>query len=389
MATATIYNIVDVLKAAFPTGAPLHTPVLDGNEQDYLNQCVESTYVSSVGKFVDQFEELFAKTVGAKHAVATCSGTAALHICLRLCEVKPDDEVLLPALTFVATANAVLHCGAIPHFVDVSQDTYGIDSHSLRNYLQSATKIIDNTCVNINTGRAIKAIVPVHVFGCTVDMDPVVEVAKEFHLKVIEDAAEALGSMYKDHHVGTLSDISAFSFNGNKIVTAGGGGAIVTNNEKLAKIAKHITTTAKISHPWEYIHDQQGFNYRMPNINAALACAQLERLDQFIKNKNFLYQQYLELFAPIPSASIFCAPDFCTPNHWLINLVLEDDIAPYQQELLENLCEQKIQARPPWRCLHKLDFLKSCPHMDLPVSEKLQGNTISLPSSSHQKLQLD
>ena len=298
-------QIVDAVRSVVGPGpAALHEPSFGGNEWSYVKECLDSTFVSSVGKFVDRFEDDLARFTGAKYAVAVVNGTAALHIAMRMVGVVAGDEVLVPALTFVATANAVTYCGATPHFVDCEESTLGMDASALRDYLGSIARISEGACINRSTGRIIRAVVPMHAFGNPLDIEVLMEVAREFHLTVIEDAAESLGSYVAGRHTGTFGTIGTLSFNGNKTVTTGGGGALITDDSGLAKLAKHLTTTAKMPHRWEYFHDQIGFNYRMPNINAALGCAQLEQLPGFLDSKRRLFERYKSAFAHIPEVRL-------------------------------------------------------------------------------------
>lgn len=290
-------QITEAIRSVVGSGPKaLHEPTFSGNEWEYLKECLDSTFVSSVGKFVDRFEYDLAQYTNAKYVVATVNGTAALHIALKLAGVIQGDEVLIPALTFVATANAVAYCNATPHFVDSEESTLGIDVGKLRRYLLDHTTIIAGQCVNTISGRIIRAVVPMHTFGHPVDMDGLIDLASEFKLSVVEDAAESLGSTFKGKHTGTLGRLGALSFNGNKTITTGGGGAILTNDPELARRAKHLTTTAKLTHAWEYRHDEVGYNYRMPNINAALGCAQLEQLPQLLKSKRDLFSRFQSSF---------------------------------------------------------------------------------------------
>jgi aminotransferase in exopolysaccharide biosynthesis len=270
----------------------LHEPTFAGNEWLYVKECLDSTYVSSVGKFVDRFEADLTAYTGAKHAVAVVNGTAALHVALLLAGVKANDEVLVSALTFVATANAISYCGATPHFVDSEDTTLGIATAKLREYLGAHTQQVNSQCVNISTGRVIRAIVPMHTFGHPGDIDGLLAVARDFNIVLVEDAAESLGSTYQGQHTGTFGLVGTLSFNGNKTITTGGGGAILTNDSDIARRAKHITTTAKVPHAWEFIHDEIGFNYRLPNLNAALGCAQLEQLPDKLIAKRMLFNRY-------------------------------------------------------------------------------------------------
>ena len=293
-------EVVDAIRSALGPGpAELHEPSFTGNEWIYLKECLDSTYVSSVGKFVDRFEFDLAKFTGAKYAVAVVNGTAALHIALKLAGVKADDEVLMPALTFVATANAVAYCNATPHFVDSEEVTLGIDSVKLRNYLKINTEQQSGQCINRITGRVIRALVPMHVFGHPADLNGLLAVAKDFNITLVEDAAESLGSYYHGQHTGTFGLLGALSFNGNKTITAGGGGAILTNDVALARHAKHLTTTAKLPHSWDFRHNEIGYNYRLPNLNAALGCAQLEQLSTKLIAKKELFQRYKLAFQQV------------------------------------------------------------------------------------------
>jgi len=291
-------NIVDFIKKLYTTNdfIPLHQPRFIGNEKKYLIDCIDSTFVSSVGKYVDTFEEEFAKTVGSKYAIATVNGTAALHISLLLAGVKRDDEVITQPLTFIATCNAISYCGAKPIFIDVDLDTMGLSPNSLEEFLKTNCEIKENKCVNKTTRKIIKACVPMHTFGHPCRIVEIKNICDKWNITLVEDAAESLGSYYKNKHTGTFGKLGAFSFNGNKIITSGGGGVIVTDDEALARKAKHITTTAKIPHPYEYVHDEIGYNYRLPNINAALLVAQLEQLDKFLEDKRDLTKQYEDFF---------------------------------------------------------------------------------------------
>ena len=298
-----------MLPSSAPSGTPngmlaLHEPVFAGNEIAYLEECIKSTFVSSVGKFVDRFESMLEEVTGAKRAIAVVNGTAALHACFRLAGVEPGDEVISPALTFIATTNAIAYCGASPHFVDSSFKTLGwMRRRSAPASMRSRNAAADGT-INRETGRRIAAIAPMHTFGHPVDMDEIVAIARHWDIPVVEDAAESLGSTYKGHAVGSQARLAALSFNGNKIVTTGGGGAILTNDEELGRRAKHITTTAKLPHKWAFVHDEIGFNYRLPNLNAALGCAQLEQLDGFLASKRRLAAAYDRAFAGVPGVAL-------------------------------------------------------------------------------------
>jgi len=361
---------------------PLHEPLFRGNEWIYTKECLDTGWVSSVGKFVDQFEAELATYTGVKKAVAVVNGTAALHICLLLAGVKNNDEVLIPALTFVATANAVTYCGAVPHFVDCDEKTLGVDPVKLENYLKKFSEIRADGCYNPQTGRRIKAVVPMHTFGHPVDLDRLAEVCKTFGLELVEDAAESLGSFYKGKHTGNHGRISAISFNGNKIITTGGGGAILTNDDELGLVAKHITTTAKTPHRWAFKHDMTGYNYRMPNINAAMGCAQLEQISCYLEAKRMLAEQYCEAFKNVSGITVFTEPTDCSSNYWLNTLLLDSINLNLRDELLTATNEAGIMTRPVWTPMHKLPMYASCPRMDLSVTEDLEQRLINIPSSA-------
>ena len=361
---------------------PLHSPTFEGNEIKYVTDCIESTFVSSVGKYVNKLEEMLQEYTGSKYAVVTVNGTAALHVSLLLCDVTKEDEVLMPALTFIATANAVSYIGAMPHFVEVNEETLGVDARKLEKYLSEISVMRNGECFNKESGKRIKAIVPMHTFGHPVDMDSLTEVAQKYNIDVVEDAAESLGSFYKGKHTGNQSKISAISFNGNKIITTGGGGAILTNDENLAKKAKHITTTAKIPHKWEFNHDMIGFNYRMPALNAALGVAQMEQMDKFVEVKRALAERYIEAFKDIEGVRIFNEPEYAKSNYWLNALVLEKGYEGVRDELLELTNASGVMTRPVWNLMSKLEIFSSCPKMDLSTSESLEKRVINIPSAA-------
>jgi aminotransferase in exopolysaccharide biosynthesis len=361
----------------------LHEPTFAGNEWEYLKECLASTFVSSVGKFVDRFEHDLAQYTGAKYAVATVNGTAALHIALKLAGVIQNDEVLIPALTFVATANAVAYCNAVPHFVDSEESTLGIDVAKLRRYLVDITRIADGQCVNTLTGGIVRAVVPMHTFGHPVDMDGLIDLASEFKLVLVEDAAESLGSTYKGKHTGTFGKLGVLSFNGNKTITTGGGGAILTNDPELARRAKHLTTTAKLPHAWEYRHDEVGFNYRMPNINAALGCAQLEQLPQLLKSKRELFSRYQEAFNKVDGVQLMSEPNGCLSNYWLQTLILDVENSLYRDVLLEATNNSGYMTRPIWVLMKELAQFSAMPSMDLGGARSLSERVINIPSSAN------
>lgn len=363
--------------------AALHEPCFAGNEWRYLRECLDSTFVSSAGKFVDRFESELVGFTGANFAVAVVNGTAALHVALQLAGVGRDDEVLIPTLTFVATANAVSYCGAIPHLVDSEERTLGIDPGALREYLVTATRMHAGRCVNRASGRAIRAMVPMHTFGHPADIEGLQAVAHDFHLALVEDAAESLGSTRGGRHTGTFGLMGTLSFNGNKTVTTGGGGAILTNDRELATRARHVTTTAKVPHRWEYRHDEVGYNYRMPNLNAALGCAQLEQLPGFLLAKRRLFEQYRQAFAPLAGMRLISEPAGCHSNYWLQTLLLDEAGASERDRILATANDAGFTIRPAWTLMHRLPAFADCPRMELAVSESLERRLINLPSSAH------
>ena len=362
--------------------AVLHEPTFSGNEWIYLKECLDSTFVSSVGKYVDRFELDLASFTGARHVVAVVNGTAALHIALKLAGVSPGEEVLIPALTFVATANAVSYCGATPHFVDSEESTFGVDALKLREYLGCSTEQRGGYCINRSTGRIIRAIVPMHTFGHPADIDGLIAVAHDFNLALVEDAAESLGSYYHGQHTGTFGLMGTLSFNGNKIITTGGGGAILTNDSELARHAKHLTTTAKLPHAWEYRHNEIGYNYRMPNINAALGCAQLEQLPTMLAAKRQLFQRYRVALRGVEGVTLMAEPEQCQSNYWLQTLFLNPEQADQRDALLSATNNAGIMTRPAWTLMHKLAIFNNCPCMDLAGAESLSNRLINIPSSS-------
>lgn len=378
-------QILSALRQVLPAASgpvALHEPRFAGNEWSYVKECLDTGWVSSVGKFVDRFEEDLAAYTGVRRAVAVVNGTAALHLCLKLVGVMPGDEVLIPALTFVATANAVTYCGAIPHLAEVEDRTLGLDPVALGSYLDEITCIDAEGCTNRLTGRRIKAVIPMHTFGHPVDLDPLMEVCKRFRLELVEDAAESLGSFYKGEHTGTRGRASALSFNGNKVITTGGGGAILTNDEDLGRLAKHLTTTAKVPHCWEFNHDMVGYNYRLPNLNAALGCAQLEQLPGFVESKRALADRYRQAFNGVGGVRFFSEPDFARSNYWLNVLLLDEELAGERDAVLAATNAAGIMTRPAWTPMHRLPMFAEAPRMDLPVTENLASRLINIPSSA-------
>jgi perosamine synthetase len=378
-----VEGILAAIRAAVGDGpVALHEPCFAGNEWAYLKECLDSTFVSSVGAFVDRFEADLAAYTGARHAVAVANGTAALQVALQLAGVRAGDEVLVPALTFVATSNAVAYCGAVPHFVDSEERTLGVDTTALREYLSGIAEFRAGVCVNRASGRALRAIVPMHVFGHPVDLDGLLAVARDFRLTIVEDAAESLGSSYHGRHTGTFGLLGTLSFNGNKTITTGGGGAILTDDVQLARHAKHLTTTAKVAHRWDYEHDELGYNYRLPNLNAALGCAQLEQLPALIGAKRRLYQRYCETFARLAGVHLMGEPNGCRSNYWLQTLVLTKAMAGERDAVLTATNDAGLMTRPVWVLNHRLPMYRAAPRMPLAVAESLAQRIVNIPSSA-------
>lgn len=361
----------------------LHEPSFSGNEWLYIKECLDSTFVSSAGKFVDRFEIDLTNFTGAKHAVAVVNGTAALHIALKLAGVKADDEVLMPALTFVATANAVTYCNATPHFVESEACTMGVDSSKLRDYLEKHTEQRAGQCINLTSGRVIRALVLMHTFGHPGDLDGLLGIAHDFKIALVEDAAESLGSYYQGQHTGTFGLLGTLSFNGNKTITTGGGGAILTNDEALARHAKHLTTTAKLPHAWEFRHDEIGYNYRLPNLNAALGCAQLEQLPAMLVAKRKLFSLYQTAFSHVRGVKLMVEPSRCHSNYWLQTLLLDPDHADQRDLVLKSTNEAGCMTRPSWILMQELAPYKDFSRMDLPTAVSLSKRIINIPSSSN------
>lgn len=374
-------DIVDYIRNIYHTDKviPLHAPLFVGNEKVYINDAIDSTFVSSVGKYVNRFEEMMCEITGASYAVATVNGTCALHVALRLLGVEQGDEVITQPLSFVATANAIAYCGARPIFVDVERKTLGLCPEAVEDFLKRNAQIgRDGSCCNKMTKKRIAACVPMHTFGHPCRIDAINEICGLYNIPVLEDAAESLGSLYMGRHAGTFGKAGIYSFNGNKTVTCGAGGAIVTNDPILAKRAKHITTTAKVPHPFEYVHDEVGYNYRMANLNAALACAQLEQLERFIANKRLLAQSYARFFEN-QGVSFFEEPQNCRSNYWLNAVILPDIEA--RDQFLEFTNGLGIMTRPVWRLMNKLPMFKESQTGSLENSQWLEERVVNIPSS--------
>ena len=358
---------------------PLAVPVFAGNEKKYLEECIDTTFVSSVGKFVDRFENDMAAYAGCKKAVVCVSGTNALHMSMMLVGVERDDEVLTQALTFIATCNAISYIGAHPVFIDVDKSTMGLSPDALKEWLVKNAKIKNGQCYNKNTGRRVKACVPMHTFGHPVRIEEIANLCEEYHIELVEDAAESIGSLYKGKHTGTFGKVGAISFNGNKTITTGGGGMMLFNDEELAAHAKHLTTQAKVPHRWEFRHDHVGYNYRMPNINAALGCAQLETLDKFIESKRQLALEYAEYFKNIEDIQFFTEPKDTFSNYWLQAVILKDKDA--QQAFLQQANDNGVMTRPIWELMNRLPMFEHCENDGLKNTRWFADRVVNIPSS--------
>ncbi|UXX80607.1 LegC family aminotransferase [Reichenbachiella carrageenanivorans] len=356
----------------------LHEPRFIGNERKYVMNAIDSTFVSSVGEYVNRFEEMICSLTGAKYAVATTNGTAALHMCLLLAGVQQEDEVITQSLSFIATSNAISYCGAKPVFLDVDRDTMGLSVKSVKTFLENQTLQKGDLCINKRTGKVVRAVVPMHTFGHPIRIDELVSLCNRHNIVVVEDAAESIGSYYKGKHTGTFGQSAAFSFNGNKTLTCGGGGVIITNDQSLANKAKHWTTTAKISHPWEYTHDAIGYNYRMPNLNAAMACAQLEQLPMFLENKRQLAKDYIA-FGLKNDLNIVLEPSNAISNYWLNALCLSD--RDERDLFLAKLNEAGVMCRPIWTLLHKMFMFSGCYVDEQTNAQWLEDRIVNVPSS--------
>lgn len=374
------HNIIKFIKKKFKNKkfVPLHEPRFIGNEKKYLEKCIESTFVSSVGKFVDIFEKKIANYMKSRFAIATSSGTSALHISLLLANVDQDSEVITQPLNFIAACNAITYCGASPVFVDVDRDTMGLSPSALASFLEENTKVKNKKCINKITGKIIKACVPMHTFGHPCRIDEIKKICKKNFLFLIEDAAESVGSTYKKKNTGTFGELGVFSFNGNKIITSGGGGCILTNDEYLAKKAKHLTTTAKVPHKWDFKHDMIGYNYRLPNLNAALLFAQLENLNKFIMDKRKLAHEY-ELFFKKINYNFFKEPKNCKSNYWLNSILLKNK--KDRDEFLKLTNSNGIMTRPIWLLMNKLPMFRHKQNYNLQNSNWLSERVVNIPSS--------
>lgn len=377
-----LHKVVDFVHNLYETTdfVPLSVPVFKGNEKQYLNECIDTTFVSSVGAFVDRFELDMARYTCAKKAVVCVSGTNALHMAMLLVGVERNDEVITQALTFIATCNAISYLGAHPVFVDVDRDTMGLSPIALRNWLIENAEIRNGECYNKRTNRRIKACVPMHTFGHPVRIDEIAAICAEYSIELVEDAAESIGSFYKGKHTGTFGRVGAISFNGNKTITTGGGGMMLFNDEELAARAKHLTTQAKVPHRWEFRHDEIGYNYRMPNINAALGCAQLERIEDLIASKREIAKAYKDFFANSNDCTFVVEPADSRSNYWLNAVILPDKEA--QIAFLEYTNDHGIMTRPIWELMNRLPMFEHCQHDGLENTQWLADRVVNIPSTA-------
>jgi perosamine synthetase len=398
--------VIDFIRSLYPNReiVPLHEPYFGGNEKKYVLDCIESTFVSSVGKYVDRFEKMIRDFTGAKYAIATVNGTAALHIALKLAGVQQGDLVITQPLTFIATCNAITFCGAEPVFVDIDPETLGLSPDSLANWLQEnvelkvekvekGLEVLDSQPSQLSqpyqpsqpykpyhkiTKKRISACVPMHTFGHPCKIDRILEICNRYHIPVVEDAAESIGSYYKGQHTGTFGKLGILSFNGNKTITTGGGGMILTNDDELGTLAKHITTTAKKPHPWKFEHDMTGYNYRLPNINAALGCAQMEMLPEILKNKRETAQIYQDYFKTIADIEFITEPQECISNYWLNAILLKNE--EERDAFLEQVNSQKVMCRPAWILMNKLKMFSQCLKAEIPLAIEIEERLINIPS---------
>ena len=374
-------RVISFIKEVYGTSefVPLSVPKFIGNEKKYLEECIDTTFVSSVGKFVDRFEEMVAEYTGAKKAVVCVSGTNALHMAMMLVGVEREDEVLTQALTFIATCNAISYIGAHPVFIDVDKDTMGLSPKAVKSWLEANAEIKGGVCYNKSTGRRVKCCVPMHTFGHPVHIDELVAVCKEWYIEIVEDAAESIGSFYKGKHAGTFGKVGVISFNGNKTITTGGGGMLLFMDEELGGFAKHLTTQAKIPHRWEFRHDHIGYNYRMPNINAAIGCAQLEHIEEYVEDKRKTAAQYAEFFKNVEDIQFFTEPANTRSNYWLNVVFLKDKAS--QQEFLQYTNDNGVMTRPIWELMNRLPMFEHCENDGLINTIWLADRIVNIPSS--------
>lgn len=377
MTTQDTIHFIQSLYPEYGDHVPLHAPVFLGNERKYLCDCIDTTFVSSVGQYVDRLEQMAAEYTGAARAVVCVNGTNALHLSLLLSGVRQGDEVITQPLTFIATANAISYCNAVPVFCDVDEDTMGLSPSAVRKWLEENAEVKNGGCCDKVTGRRISAVVPMHTFGHPVHLDEFVTLCGEWHLALVEDAAESIGSFYKGKHTGLFGNVAALSFNGNKTITTGGGGMLLFTDAELGVRAKHLTTQAKIPHRWEFRHDAIGYNYRMPNINAALGCAQMENIKKVLENKRRTAMAYKEFFAGT-DIKFFDEPKDCKSNFWLNAVLLPNKDA--QLKFLEETNDAGVQTRPIWELMNRLEMFKICPHGDLTNAEMFADRVVNIPS---------
>ena len=380
MISTTFSQHLDFIKSLYKDKSfiALHEPSFCGNEKEYLVDCIDSTFVSSIGEYVDKFEKSISQFTGATYSIAIVNGTSALHLALEIAGVKSDDEVITQALTFVGTCNAISYCGASPVFIDISPETLGMSADSLEKYLAENTIIQDGECINKNTGSRIAAVMPMHTFGHPVEIDRILAISESYGIVVIEDAAEALGSFYKGKHVGTYGKVGILSFNGNKIITTGGGGMIITNDSEIAEKAKHLSTTAKIDHQFLFNHDAIGYNYRLPNINAALGCAQMENFDVYLDQHRQMSEIYKDYFKDT-NIDYIDQPIDSEANHWLNAILLNNE--KDRDAFLKEANKSNIMLRPPWTLMHNLEMYKHCSHDSLENAINLSKRILNIPSS--------
>ena len=379
--TKPIGKLIEQLKRILPNNeSGLHDPILHGDEFKYLKDCINTNYVSTAGKYVDRFENKLQNYTGAKYAVATNSGTSALHIALLVSGLKPSDEVLVPSLTFVATINAIKYCSAVPHFVDCEYDTFGVNPDKLNEYLCKITEFKNGILINKNTGARIHSLIPVHLYGHPVQIGALLEIAQKYSIQVIEDAAESLGSFYNKTHTGLFGRLGILSFNGNKIITTGAGGAILTNNAKDAELARHLTTTAKCLGTNSYFHDMVGYNYKMANINASIGCAQIEKIDSILENKRKILDSYSANIENL-HWHLKLEPKNCSSNYWMQLLVLKKDFSKFRDRIVQDFNKNGIGSRTCWSLTSEFPMFKDCPSMDLSISKGISDSVINLPSN--------
>ncbi|MEZ8847009.1 LegC family aminotransferase [Vibrio cyclitrophicus] len=373
-------SLIEFVRDTYQTNEfiPLHAPTFDGNEKAYVTETIESTFVSSVGKFVDEFEQKIEAYTGTAKAVAAVNGTAALHAALYMAGVERGDLVVTQALTFVATCNALYHMGAEPIFVDVAPVSLGLCPKAMDQYLAQNAEVTEKGCIHKQTGKRIRAVVPMHTFGHPVELDELIAVCLKWQLILVEDAAESLGSFYKGQHTGTFGDYAAISFNGNKVITTGGGGMILCKTQEQGARTKHVTTTAKVPHPFEFYHDEPGFNYRMPNLNAALGCAQMEVLESYLVKKRQLAEQYQHFFAG-SDFTFVAEPEYATSNYWLNAIICPDTAS--RDNLLEQTNSAGVMTRPIWQLMHRLPMFENALRGDLTQSEFIEAHLINIPST--------